>query len=70
MIWRHHACRTRVPATAGAGKRCQELIGAWLAAYAGYNPTMAGKLRQGRIPRRYIVRMKRGGKDLQSTIAK
>jgi hypothetical protein len=31
---------------------------------------MAGKLRQGRIPRRYIVRMKREGKELDKAIAK
>jgi hypothetical protein len=37
--------------------------------YTGYNPMQSGALRQGRIPRRYIVRMKKhAGKDIDSAV--
>lgn len=39
------------------------------ALFTGYNPRQSGALRQGRIPKRYIVRMKRhSGTDLDSAI--
>lgn len=37
---------------------------------AGYNPMQSGALRQGRIPRRYIVRMKKQGKNLDTAVMK
>lgn len=35
---------------------------------SGYNPMQSGSMRQGRIPKRYIVRMKKTGKDIDSAI--
>lgn len=39
-----------------------------LSAPLGYNPMQSGSMRQGRIPKRYIVRMKKTGKDIDSAI--
>jgi hypothetical protein len=60
------AQRARAESEAGRGRFA---LLALCLLHAGYNPTMAGHLRQGRIPRRYIVRMN-GGKDMRKTIAR